>query len=282
MSGPTTAESGERQHADGGRPRRRSFAGLRRAPGSHLARSWRPLGRVRRRRLAVFLAGVVVLGGFCGWALYSSSWLRVEHVSVSGTRVLDPDEVRDVAAVGLGSPLVSVDTDAVAERLRRKLPRIDSVDVVRSWPHGIGLRVTERTPVLLIGKPGKFTEVDAKGVRFATVAKAPKGVPVLEWAVPSRGPAVAGLRRFGTDRLVAAAVGVVGSLPPAVARDAKVVKVRSYDSISVELTRGREVVWGSDEQGPEKGRTLTALMKAAPRARHFDVRAPSAPAVSGS
>jgi cell division protein FtsQ len=178
--------------------------------------------------------------------------------------------------------MASVDEGAVARRLRRALPRIDSVDVVRSWPHGIGLKLIERTPALLIKKGRNFTEVDAKGVRFATVATAPQGVPRLEWEAEPQGGSAASLRRFGPGRLVVEAVRVAGDLPPAVARDARVVKVRSYDSISVELTRGRVVVWGSGEQGAEKGRTLTALMKAAPGARNFDVSAPTAPAASGS
>lgn len=66
-----------------------------------------------------------------------------------------------------------MDTGAIADRLRQKLPRIDSVDVVRSWPHGVSLKVTERKPVLLVEKGEKFIEVDAQGVRFATVDKAP-------------------------------------------------------------------------------------------------------------
>jgi cell division protein FtsQ len=246
-------------------------------------RAWRLLGPVRRRRLTVLsVVLVLLLGGFCGWALYGSSWLRVERLTVSGTHVLTPREVRDAAAIPLGRPLISVDTDAVAGRLRRALPRIDSVDVVRSWPHGIGLEVIERTPVLLIKKGKKFAEVDAKGVRFATVAAPPKGVPTLQLAAkPDRSDA-ASLRRFGTDRLVAAAVRAAGDLPAIADRDARIVKVRSYDSISVELTRGRVVVWGSEEQGSEKAATLSALMKAAPRARHFDVSVPTAPAAAGS
>ena len=49
----------------------------------------------------------------------------------------------------------------------------------------------------------------------------------------------------------------------------------------LELSRGRTVVWGSGEKGAAKARALTALMKAAPKARHFDVSAPTAPAVVG-
>ncbi|MCX4401319.1 MULTISPECIES: cell division protein FtsQ/DivIB [unclassified Streptomyces] len=261
MAGPTTAERGERQKLESGSPRRR---------------------RLRRLRMLIILLSAVVLSGAATiWLLYGSPWLRVEKVSVSGVRVLTDQQVRDVADVSIGSPLISVDTDAVEARLRRKLPRIDAVDVVRSWPHGIGLKVTERTPVLILkntGNGGKYVEVDAKGVRFATVSAAPKGVPALELAV-SRS---AVLRRFPVDRLVREAVGVAGDVPAAVRRDTRVVKVRSYDSISLELSGGRTVEWGSGEKGRAKARTLTALMKAAPGARHFDVSAPIAPASSGS
>ncbi|MFF4725419.1 cell division protein FtsQ/DivIB [Streptomyces mirabilis] len=261
MAGPTTAERGERQKLESGPPR---------------------LRRLRRLRMLIILLIAVVLATAAAlWLLYGSPWLRAEKVSVSGVRVLTDQQVRDAADVSVGSPLISIDTDAVEARLRRKLPRIDSVDVVRSWPHGIGLKVTERTPVLILkntGNGGKYIEVDAKGVRFATVSAAPRGVPALELAVSK--PAV--LRRFPVDRLVREAVGVAGDIPAAVRRDTRIVKVRSYDSISLELSGGRSVEWGSGEKGRAKARTLTALMKAAPGARHFDVSAPIAPASSGS
>lgn len=206
----------------------------------------------------------------------------MERVSVSGTDVLTPGQVREAADVPVGSPLISVDTDAIEARLLRKLPRIDSVDVVRSWPHGIGLKVVERTPVLIVEKGGKFVEVDDDGVRFATVSQAPKGVPALELTVSASGSGAANLRRFGEDRLVREAVRVAGDIPAAVAKIARTVKVRSYDDISLELSDGRTVAWGSGEKGAAKARTLTALLKAAPDARYFDVSVPTAPASSGS
>jgi cell division protein FtsQ len=293
VAGPTTAERGERQQPKKSGPPRPPLR--RRLP--------------RRRALVLLAVATVVLGTGLGWLLYGSPWLRTEHVSVSGTRVLTPERVRSTARVPLGSALLSVDTDAIEARLRGELPRIDTVEVSRSWPHGITLKVTERVPVLLIeetgesgasGKSGKsdegeksdqqgtgdgsnnkarkYVEVDKKGVRFATVSRIPDGAPLLEWDVV-RG---ASARRFGTERLTRAAVDVARDLPAGVARDTRAVKVRSYDSVSLELRGGRTVLWGSAEQGRAKARTLTALMKAAPRARHFDVSVPTAPASSGS
>ncbi|MFI8945792.1 cell division protein FtsQ [Streptomyces sp. NPDC053750] len=264
MAGPTTAERGARQQESSGPPRTRRF------------------GPPRLRTIIILVVALVLVAGGTVWLLYGSNWTRVERVSVSGTRVLTPGQVREAADVPVGDPLISVDTGVIEARLRRELPRIDEVVVERSWPHGIGVKVTERTPVLLVHKGRKFVEVDEEGVRFATVSQAPKGVPELELAPAASDSATASLRRFGEDRLVREAVRVAGRLPAAVARDTRVVKVRSYDDISLELSRDRTVAWGSGEEGARKARALTALMKATPDASHFDVSVPTAPASSGS
>ncbi|MFJ6698665.1 cell division protein FtsQ/DivIB [Streptomyces sp. NPDC091272] len=267
MAGPTTRERGSDEKSGPAAPRP--------------PRKERGDGRRRisvGRPVVLALALSVLLAGGAVWALYGSEWLRVEQVKASGTRALTPDEVVAAAAVVTGVPMISVDTGAIEDRLREQLPRIDTIDVVRSWPHGIGLKVTERKPVLLIEKDAKFTEVDREGVRFATVTKAPAGVPVLELAA-QRSPS---LRRFGEQRLLDEAVRVTVELPTALARNLTAVKVTSFDSITLGLGRGRTAFWGSGEEGAAKSRALLALMKAAPEAGHFDVSAPTAPAASGS
>lgn len=264
-AGPTTAEkSGTESRGSSDRQSRPE------GPGGRL----RPTGL----KLALIGVGLLLLAGGTVWALYGSTWFRVERVKTSGTAVLAVAEVEAVAAVPVGAPLVTVDTDAIEARLREKLPRIASVDVFRSWPHGIGIEVIERKPVLLLEKNGSFTEVDSAAVPFATVTTPTRGVPrlVLDAAAsPS-------LRRFDADRLLAEAVRVRSELPDAIAKDTRVVRLSSYDSVTLELTRDRTVFWGSAEHGPAKARVLTALMKATPKAGHFDVSAPSAPASSGS
>ncbi|MFE0643448.1 cell division protein FtsQ/DivIB [Streptomyces sp. NPDC058877] len=263
-AGPTTAEKR-------GTSKSKGTSGRSSGAGARNSRF-----RVPAPRLLLLLFGLVVLvvGGI--WTLYGSTWFRVEHVKTSGARVLTPAEVEAVAAVPMGAPLVSVDTDGIEARLRKKMPRIDTIEVIRSWPHGIGLKVTERKPVLLVEKGGKFIEVDAGGMQFATVDTAPRGVPRLALD----GASSPSLRRFGVDRLLREAVRVRGEVPTEVVRDTRVVRVTSYDSVTLELAGGRTVFWGSGEHGPAKARVLVALMKATPKAGHFDVSAPTAPASS--
>ncbi|MFE1173686.1 cell division protein FtsQ/DivIB [Streptomyces sp. NPDC058773] len=271
MAGPATARRGEKKSPSG--PPSAAAPPGRRFPWERL-----PFRAPSRRGLIIILVTAVLLGAFGVWVLYASNWLRLERVRTTGTKVLTPHDVIAAADAPMNAPLVSVDTDALARRLRARLPRIKAVDVERSWPHTIGLKVTERVPELLVPSGGKFIEVDAAGVRFAAVRTAPKGVPLLEMSA-SDSPS---LRRFGIDRLRRAAVEVARDVPAAVHKDVRKVRVRSYDAISLELAGGRTVAWGSREQGAEKAKVLTALLKAARDARHFDISVPSAPAVSGS
>ncbi|MEF3115634.1 cell division protein FtsQ/DivIB [Streptomyces chrestomyceticus] len=293
MAGPTTARRGEKKSARSGPP----SSGKAGNSGSGSGRGGKkPAKRGEsgsagghsglrvsftvpsRRTLIITLAGAVLLAGFGAWALYGSTWLRTEAVKVSGTGVLTVGEVVRAAAVPMDTPLASVDKKAVADRVRAKLPRVKTVQVRRSWPHTVSLKVTERQPELIIQTGGKFVEVDAEGTRFATVAAAPKGVPLLEMAVRDS----PGLRRFGADRLRRAAGTVVTALPKALHQDVRTVEVRSFDAITLKLTGGRTVVWGSDERSTAKVKVLAAALKAARDARHFDVSVPTAPAVSGS
>ncbi|GAB2836450.1 cell division protein FtsQ/DivIB [Streptomyces daliensis] len=285
MAGPTkTADRRQRRREGEGAPPARPPSEPGRAPSVQRAprRLRLPGGRrlrlPGRRALVLLLVLALALSGFGVWALYGSGWLRVERVGVDGTRVLTERQVRAAADVPLGAPVISVDRSAVERRLEKHLPRIAEADVVRAWPHGIGLKVTERKPELALKKAGKYIEVDAEGVRFATVPKPPKGVPLLDMEV-AKSPS---LRHFGATRLRKEAVKVAAALPESVHRDTRVIRVRSYDAITFQLKGGRTVLWGSAERGEAKAKTLTALMKAAKEAEHFDVSVPSAPAASGS
>ncbi|GAB2871010.1 cell division protein FtsQ/DivIB [Streptomyces mayteni] len=267
MAGATTA----RRDAD----RRRSD------PGPPPPRPRRPRW-LPGRRLAVVLAVLAVaLGGFGGWALYGSDWLRIERVSVrwrdEGPRNLTEEQVLAAAGVPLGSPMISLDKDAIRDRLLDQLPRLESVEVVRAWPHGVGLRLTEREAEMLIPNGNGYTEVDDGGLAFAEIAEPIDGVPLLRLDVED-GP---GLRRFGEDGIRREAVTVTLSLPDEVRDDLLLVRVSSYDGVTLELTGDRTVVWGSAEEPAAKARALAAVMEAAGDARYFDVSAPTVPAVSG-
>jgi cell division protein FtsQ len=268
VAGPTTAERGG--------DRRQRPAGPRQPAG----RPARLLGL--RRRTAVLLLAVlaVLLGGFGAWALYGSNWLRIERVSVhwqQGPRELTEEQIIEAASVPVGSPMASLDKGAVRDRLLERLPRLESVEVVRGWPHGVTLKVTEREPELLVPRSGGYTQVDDDGVAFAETRSRLPGVPVLEMALedsPSR-------HRFDEERVLRHVAAMAAELPAELRDQVRLIRVTSYDALTLQLTGDRTVRWGSPEDTRAKAEALARVMDAAGEAAYFDVSVPSAPAVSG-
>ncbi|MFF0410037.1 cell division protein FtsQ/DivIB [Kitasatospora sp. NPDC004745] len=238
-----------------------------------------PRLRLSRRGVVVLsVLGAAVLG-VLAWVVFLSSVLDVREVAVQGAKddKLTADQVREaIGRVGDG-PLARVDLDAVQHRVEA-IPRVAKAEVWRGWPHTLQVKVVQRTPVAAVkGDDGRFTQVDAAGVSFATESAPPAGVPVVELRLSQQAKDSDGV--ISRAQLVQGAVSVAAGLPPEVAKRAGAVLVHSYDDIQLQLSGGATVRWGSPEQIDRKARVLVALM--GQKGTNFDVSAPEAPAVSG-
>lgn len=229
-------------------------------------------GRLQRRRRRLWvqravaallgLAAVVLLGGGI-WLVRYSQVLASKKVVVKGTHALTPAQVEQVAQVPLGVPLVRLDLEPVNQRVLT-LPQVREVTTSTSWPGTVTVTVTERTPVLTVHSPDGYRLVDADGQAYAVTPTAAKDLPVAT---------LAGVIEPATARALAT---VVAQLPAELRTAA--ISVPSKDAITLALPGGKKkVVWGGPEQSAEKGRVLTALMKAVPAATLYDVSAPSRP-----
>ncbi|MFJ5231667.1 cell division protein FtsQ/DivIB [Kitasatospora sp. NPDC088391] len=238
-----------------------------------------PRLRLSRRGVTVLVAlGALLVGGLV-WTVFFSAALDVRRVAVQGldSGQLTSDEVERALGATARGPLARVDLDEARAEVA-KVPRVAEVEVWRGWPHTLRVKVTERRPVAAVkADDGRFVQVDARGVEFATEPQPPSGVPVV--ALQLSGPAQDALPVVDRPSLVRAAITVAAGLPPAVAKQAGSLTVYSYDDIRLQLASGATVRWGSAEQTARKAGVLTALL--ARKAGNYDVSAPDAPAVSG-
>jgi cell division protein FtsQ len=218
--------------------------------------------RLRRRIVRVAaLVGVLVLVTLAGWLVFLSPVFGVTTVAVTGTSVLTPDAVKAAAQVPLGTPLARLNTAAIMARVAQLKP-VAEVTVTRSVPHKVTIAVTERKAVYALSSGKGFDLVDGSGVRYTSVADAPKGLVVA---------AISG----DDARLRRDVATVVTAVPQAVRDRAVLVTAKTPDSITVELNGGAEVVWGSAESSPQKAQVLTALLGV--KATVYDVSSPSHP-----
>jgi cell division protein FtsQ len=217
----------------------------------------------RRRRWVrwLFVVLVVALLGAIGWVVGFSPLLAATSVTVSGVDVLSKDDVLTAAAVPVGTPMVRIDTDAVAQRVAG-LPPVAGVTVTRAWPGTIRIAVTERKPRLAIPAGGGYLLADATGVVFEAVKTAPSGLVVVD-----AGP---------DDQQVLVDVGTVfSSLSPQTQARVSRLAAPSRDGIELRLSDGSRVIWGSADDSALKSEVLDALLPLG--GTEFNVSAPAFP-----
>jgi cell division protein FtsQ len=218
--------------------------------------------RPRARTVALLLLGAVLLGG-AAWFVYFSPYLVTRKVAVSGQQQLRADQVVAAAQVPLGTPLALQDVDAIARRATT-LRAVRAASVSRSWPDTINVTVTERRPVLAVRQAGGFTLVDEEGVAYADSGSVPNGVMLAE-VNP-------------TDRLLLQQVGTVAAaVSNGLSRRVSVLAASNSEQISVKLTSGVTVNWGSAADSPLKVEIVTGLLKTR-RPATIDVSSPHNPA----
>ncbi len=220
--------------------------------------------RQERRRL--FLgwgggAGVLVVVMFLVWLLTFSPVFRVRDVTVSGTELLSKEAVLGAAVVPGNQPMLGLDTNAIAERIRA-LPPIRDVTVERDFPHTIVIDVVERTQVYQLVDGATFASVDADGVVFTTAGAPTDGV--VQAVTADKDP-----------RLLRDVATVVSNIPDTLLPRVQQVQAKAVDRITLQLDEGDLVVWGSAEQSELKADVLVALLDV--DARLYDVSAPRYP-----
>ncbi|MED5816267.1 FtsQ-type POTRA domain-containing protein [Mycolicibacterium sp. 050232] len=208
------------------------------------------------------LASVVAVA--LGLVLYFTPVMSARNVAVSGATAVPQEQVLAAAAVAPGTPLLQINTDAVAERVAT-IRRIATARVQREYPSTLRITVVERVPVVVKDYPDGPHLFDRDGVDFATEPPPPT-LPYLDADHP--GP---------TDPATKAALEVMLALPPDVVAQVGRIAAPSVASIALTLTDGRVVVWGTNDRTDEKALKLAALLTQP--GRTYDVSSPDLPTV---
>ncbi|MBQ3302115.1 MAG: FtsQ-type POTRA domain-containing protein [Eggerthellaceae bacterium] len=110
-----------------------------------------------RIALVLGIVAALIIGGA---VVYNSNLFTVEHVEVNGVEHLTSDEMAQMANVPAGVTLLRVDTDAIANRIRKNA-WVQDVSVVPKFPDTLQINVIERKITAIVevplGKAAKAT-----------------------------------------------------------------------------------------------------------------------------
>src|SRR5947209_2529514 len=225
-----------------------------------------PVARGTVRGLKLFLLSLMLVVSITGigLVLYFTPAMSARSIVVNGIGALTRDEVLDAAHVKPGTPLLQIDTDRVADRVAA-IRRVARAHVQRDYPSALVITVVERIPVVVKDLPDGPHLFDRDGVDFAT-APPPPALPYID--VDNPGPA---------DPATKAALAVLTALRPEVVAQPSRIAAPSVASITLTLTDGRIVIWGTNERTEVKAQKLAALLTRP--GRTYDVSSPDLPTV---
>ncbi len=231
-----------------------------------LEESPKPVGTraVRGLKLFIWLIVLTIVSVGLGLILYFTPVMSARSLVITGIGAVPREEVVDAAKVRLGTPLLQVNTDQVADRVA-EIRRVASARVQREYPSTLRITIVERIPIVVKDYPDGPHLFDRDGVDFAT-APPPPGLPYID--VDNPGP---------SDPPTRAALEVMTALRPEVVAQVSRVAAPSVASVTLTLTDGRTVVWGTTDRTDEKAEKLAALLTQPGKV--YDVSSPDLPTV---
>ncbi|MEZ0351787.1 cell division protein FtsQ/DivIB [Mycobacterium sp. pR1184] len=221
-------------------------------------------GVVRGLKMLLATVMLVVVGVGLALILYFTPVMSARNIVVTGTGAVTREEVLDAAQVRVGTPLLQINTNLVADRVAA-IRRVASARVQRQYPSALRITIVERIPVVVKDFPDGPHLFDRDGVDFAT-GPPPPALPYIDVANP--GP---------TDPTTKAALQVLLALRPEVAGQVGRIAAPSLASITLTLGDGRVVIWGTTDRTDEKAEKLAALLTQP--GKTYDVSSPDLPTV---
>lgn len=209
-----------------------------------------PRRKLRRRLLIGGATAVVLFAGLLAVLVFSPV-LAVQTVRVSGTDLTPEAQVEAALEPLKGKPLPQV-SDKEVRALLSGFPAVHDVAVEAKPPSELGVKVIEHPPVALLETGKKFALVNSDGKRLATVGKRTDAeLPLIDDSTAADDREI--FRTLTT---------VLGALPQDVLAELEHASAKTVDSVQLQLTNGKKVIWGNADQLDLKAKVFEVLLKA--------------------
>lgn len=229
-----------------------------------------------RRLRSLHTVGFVLalaLVGWLGWTWYrSSSFVKVEHVTVTGlSGPAVPQIRRDLTDAALTMTTLNVDLGKL-EAAVSQYGYVRRLTVTGDGAHGLTIRVDEQVPVALIQVGGQLQAVDADA-RILPSTVTHGELPI----VPASSPPPGGLVTAAGAR---DAIAVLAAAPYALLAHVASATSSSSHGVIVQLRRGPQLYFGPTDELAQKWAAAVAVLqnKASAGASYIDLTDPQRPA----
>jgi cell division protein FtsQ len=230
--------------------------------------------RIRRRLLLALVLALMLFGVYRFW-FRDSSFVTVQHVTVTGLTTKDAARIRTaLTAAAHDMTTLNVHRSALQGAVGG-FPVVKDVVVTPEFPHGLKVRVIEERPVATLAVGGEHLLLAPDGTVLRGIT-AGRHLPLIRTAgsVPQD--------RL-TDGVPLTALHVVAAAPAALALRISSVGHGKTRGIVVRLNNGPPLIFGNDHRATAKWAGAAAVLAdpSSKGASYVDLRVPDRPVAGG-
>jgi len=229
--------------------------------------------RVRSLHTVALLL-VIAAVGWLGWTWYrSSSFVKVEHVTVTG--VSGPDVVqirRALTTAALGMTTLNMNISQLQQAVSG-YAYVQALTVTRHGAHSVGIAVSEEIPVALVEIDGSGEVVGANGALLPNTT-------IPHGALPTVPTDAAPAANRITEKSASAAIRVLAAAPYSLLSHIASATTSSTHGVVLQLRSGPQLYFGPASDLRAKWTATTAVLqdKGSAGAGYIDVTDPQRPA----
>ena len=224
-----------------------------------------------RRRLRVLVLIVVILSlGVGGYFISKSTLFDVDEIVVEGVSGELEAEVRRVAGIRRGQPILEVDSSSSSKKIE-EVPWVKEARISRSWGGTITIRVSTRDPVAAFENEEGWVVVDIEGRVLQERDELPYDLLPIEEEVGNLS-----IGEWAPEQVIPL-IQVAGTISSQLTGD--ISSIKGGDQIMLLLFGGGKILFGDSSDIEEKVVAAATILSQVDQSSvlHIDVRAPLTP-----
>ena len=119
--------------------------------------------KLRKRRLTVFFIFLIITLLCIGTALSLTVFFPIESLTASGSAVYKSEQIIEVSGIKKGDNLFVISKSDVLDKLKSKLPYIETVELERQLPGSLKIKVTDADEYACVLSENKYYTVSKSG-----------------------------------------------------------------------------------------------------------------------
>lgn len=132
--------------------------------------------KLRKRRLRIFFVVFILFLILLGIILSLTVFFPIKNIKASGSKVYKAEQIIDASGIDEGDNLFVVSSSSVLEKLKTKLPFVETVELKRKLSGDIEIVVKDADEYAVIFSNNRYYTVSRKGWVLAEADKQPPNI----------------------------------------------------------------------------------------------------------